>query len=130
MLDFKYIELIKRASDTLKRNYDKENNNHTVAAAVMCSSGNIYVGMNVFSLHGACAEQVAIGSAITNGEKEFDCIVAVRGVNGDDVISPCGNCRQMLFDYCPDCEVIINTNDGLKKVLAKELIPYSYSFNG
>ncbi|EJO5349556.1 cytidine deaminase [Clostridium botulinum] len=126
MLDPKDMELIEKASEILKKNYDRENYNHTVAAAVKCSSGNIYLGINVFSLHGACAEQVAIGTAVTNGEKDFKCIVAIRGENGDEVLSPCGNCRQMLSDYCPNCEVIIQTNDGLQKVLAKDLIPFAY----
>jgi cytidine deaminase len=129
-LDSKDIELIEKAVEIIKKNYDKKNYNHTVAAAVKCGSGKIYVGMNVFSLHGVCGEQVAIGTAVTNGEKQFECIVAVRGENGDEILSPCGNCRQMLSDYCPECEVIIQTNDGLRKVLAKDLIPFSYSFEG
>lgn len=128
-LDSKDIELIEKAVEIIKKNYDKKNYNHTVAAAVKCG-GKIYVGMNVFSLHGVCGEQVAIGTAVTNGEKQFECIVAVRGENGDEILSPCGNCRQMLSDYCPECEVIIQTNDGLRKVLAKDLIPFSYSFEG
>lgn len=33
--------------------------------------GNIYVGVNVYVLHGACAEQVALGSAITAGESDY-----------------------------------------------------------
>ncbi|WP_411167811.1 cytidine deaminase [Clostridium sp. MB05] len=129
-LDSKDIELIEKAVEIIKKNYDKKNYNHTVAAAVKCGGGKIYVGMNVFSLHGVCGEQVAIGTAVTNGEKQFECIVAVRGENGDEILSPCGNCRQMLSDYCPECEVIIQTNDGLRKVLAKDLIPFSYSFEG
>lgn len=127
-LDFKDMELIEKASEVIKNNYDKINYNHTVSAAVKCSSGKIYVGINVFSMHGACAEQVAIGTAVTNGEKEFESIVAVRGENGDDILSPCGNCRQLLADYCPECEVIIQTDEGLRKVIAKELIPFAYKF--
>lgn len=128
MLDTIDMELIDRVSEVLKKNYDKENYNHTVAAGLRCSSGNIYVGMNVFSMHGACAEQVAIGTAVTNGEKEFECIVALRGEEGDEVLPPCGNCRQMLSDYCPDIEVIVPSSDGLVKVIAKELLPFSYKF--
>lgn len=47
--------------------YDEVEQNHTVGAAVRCKSGNVYAGVNVYSLHGACAEQVAIGTAITQG---------------------------------------------------------------
>jgi len=46
--------------------------------AIRCRNGNIYTGVNVYSNHGACAEMIAIGSAITNGEREFECLVAAR----------------------------------------------------
>ena len=59
--------LIEAAGAAIRRNYDGENFHHTVGAAVRCGSGAVYTGVNVYSIHGACAEQVAIGSAITNG---------------------------------------------------------------
>ena len=62
-------ELIAEAKKSIRLNYDQENCNHTVGAAIRCKNGKIYVGVNLYSLHGACAEQVAIGTAITNGEK-------------------------------------------------------------
>lgn len=120
-------ELIKAASDVIKRNYDYKSENHTVGAAVRCGNGKIYIGVNVYSLHGACAEQVAIGAAVTDGQREFLSIVAVRGKNGDEIIPPCGNCRQMLSDYAPECEVIVMENGEVKKVRARDLLPYSYS---
>lgn len=72
-------ELIEEAKKAIRLNYDSENYNHTVGAAVRCKNGKIYVGENLYSLHGACAEQVAIGTAITNDEREFEAVVAVRG---------------------------------------------------
>jgi len=63
--------LIEAAGAAIRRNYDGENFHHTVGAAVRCGSGAVYTGVNVYSIHGACAEQVAIGSAITNGERGF-----------------------------------------------------------
>lgn len=120
------LALISIAQKAIKDNYDSLNFNHTVGAAVRCKSGKVYVGVNVYSTHGACAEQIAIGSAITSGEREFECIVAVRGENGEEVLPPCGNCRQMLSDYAPQCEVIIQNEDTLIKVLAKELLPFAY----
>ena len=118
--------LISLAQNTIQMNYDDENYNHTVGAAVRCKSGKIYVGVNVYSLHGACAEQIAIGTAITNGERAFETIVAVRGQRGAEIIPPCGNCRQLLCDYAPMCEVIIVVNGKTKKVCAKELQPFAY----
>jgi cytidine deaminase len=123
----KDLELIERASQTIKKNYDSIKYNHTVAVAVRCTNGNIYTGVNVYSVHGACAEMIAIGTAITNGEREFECLVAVRGEKGEEILPPCGNCRQFLSDYMPDCKVIINTKTNLKKIAVRELLPFAYS---
>lgn len=125
LLDRDY-ELIAEAQKVIILNYDQKHYNHTVGAAIRCKNGKVYVGVNLYSLHGACAEQVAIGTAITNGERDFDAIVAVRGKEGE-IISPCGNCRQILHDYMPDCEVIVSVYGELKKIKAKELLPFSYS---
>lgn len=70
---------------------------------------------------------MAIGTAITNGERNFDAIVAVRGKEGEEIIPPCGNCRQILHDYMPDCDVIVSVDGELKKIKAKTLLPFSYS---
>lgn len=125
----KDYELIAEAQKAIHFNYDKENFNHTVGAAVLCKNGKIYVGVNVYSLHGACAEQVAIGTAITHGERNFETIVAVRGKDGEEIIPPCGNCRQILHDYMPECEVILSVDGENKKIKAKELLPFSYMTN-
>ncbi len=121
------LELIAKAQKVIQSNYDQVHQNHTVGAAVRCKYGKIYVGVNVYSLHGACAEQVAIGSAITDGERDFDVMVAVRGKEGEEIIPPCGNCRQILHDYMPDCEIIVPVCGELKKIKAEELLPFSYS---
>lgn len=117
------LELIEAAQKAIIKNYDFVNYNHTVEAAVRCKNGKIFVGVNGYSLHGACAEQVAIGNAITNGEREFMAIVAVRGANGDEILPPFGNCRQILSDYAPNCEVILSNK---KKVLAEKMLPFAY----
>lgn len=123
-------ELIIEAQNTIQKNYDNETFNHTVGAAIRCKNGKIYVGVNVYSLHGACAEQVAIGTAVTHGEREFETIVAVRGIQGEEIIPPCGNCRQILHDYMPECEVILMVEGKKKKKAAKKLLPFSYNVEG
>lgn len=123
----KDYELIAQAQNAIRLNYDEVNYNHTVGAAVRCKNGKIYTGVNVYSLHGACGEQVAIGAAVTQGEREFEAIVAVRGKDGEEIVPPCGNCRQMLFDYVPECDVILLVDGKEKKIKAKELLPFAYS---
>ena len=68
----------------------------------MKNIGVKYKGINCDGIHGTCAEYVAIGSAIADGQKQFDTIVAVHDHVKNFVIPPCGNCRQMLFEYCSD----------------------------
>ncbi len=120
------FELIERARRVIKRNYDGERFRHTVGAAVRCANGTVCVGVNVWSLHGACAEFIAIGAALSAGEREFECIVAVGGENSDRIYSPCGNCRQMLADYMPDGQVIVETASGLRKMRVSDLLPIAY----
>ena len=63
-----------------------------------------------------------------NGEREILAVVAV-GVKHDSypVMSPCGNCRQLLYDYAPDCMVIIKHDGKIVKTKARDLIPDAYS---
>lgn len=119
------FELIEIAKNVIKKNFDGVKFNHTVGSALRCKDGSIFVGVNVYSVHGACAEQIAIGTAITEGKREFDTIVAINGEN-DEVMLPCGNCRQLFSDYMPDIFVIIKDGNELKKIKANELIPFSY----
>ena len=114
--------LLAAAQETIRKNYDSKSHLHTVGAAVRCKGGKIYTGVNVYSLHGACAEQVAIGAAAAHGEHSFLRIVAVRGVEGEEILPPCGNCRQMLADYAPDCQVILANG----KIKAENLLPFAY----
>lgn len=119
--------LIEIALKCLNDNFDDGVYNHTVGCALLCKNGEIYKGVNCDGIHGSCAEYITMGIAISNGEREFDTIVAVHDKAPNCVVSPCGNCRQMLFEYCPDIKVIINDENGnLTKVTAKDLLPFAW----
>lgn len=45
---------------------------------------------------------------------------------GRKVLSPCGNCRQLLVDYAPDCWVILSHQSRVVKVKARDLMPDAY----
>src|SRR3954468_3824549 len=121
-----YTALIDAASKVLRKNFHPVR--HTVGAAVLCDSGNIYTGINVESSgHGVCAEPIAIGAALSNGQRGIIAVVAVCDRGGDfAILSPCGNCRQMMLDYAPDADVIYV--DAGKVVInkAKDLLPGAY----
>ncbi len=110
----------------LESNFDDGVYNHTVGCALLCRSGRIYNGINRDGIHGSCAKYITVGIAISNGERDFDTIVAIHDKHTNSVISPCGNCRQMLFEYCPGIKVIVNDENGnLIKVRARDLLPFA-----
>ena len=120
-------ELIRLALDTLARNFDDGIYNHTVGAAIRCKNGNVYSGVNCDGNHGSCAEYITMGIAISAGEREFDTIVAVHDKMPNGLLAPCGNCRQMLIEYCPDIKVILNDDDfNMIKVSIQELLPFAW----
>ena len=120
-------ELIKAGLSVLERNFDDGVYSHTVGCALRCANGKVYSGVNCDGIHGSCAEYVTVGIAISGGERDFDTIVAVHEKHLNCVVSPCGNCRQMLLKYCPDVMVIVNDEKGeLVKVCARDLLPFAW----
>lgn len=102
---------------------------HTVAAGILMKSGKKYFGINCDSIHGTCAEIVAIANMVMNEDKDIETIVAVssREVGDDAIISPCGNCRQILYENYSDINVIIRVDKGVAKFNIKELLPLAYT---
>ncbi|HEC94039.1 MAG TPA: cytidine deaminase [Candidatus Kaiserbacteria bacterium] len=97
------------------------------ALLLLCASGKIYTGVNVDSCgYGPCAEPITIGTAISNGERVFKKVVAVFGGDGK-IMSPCGNCRQLLLDYAPNIGVILPHDGKVMKTTIKEIFPDPYS---
>ena len=120
-------ELLDAAADVLRRNYREQL--HTVGAAVRCGSGKIYAAVNIDSGgYGPCAEPIAIGMAISNGEREFETIAALR--SDGTPLAPCGNCRQLLLEYAPAMDVLLSRGDGVVKVPITQLLPDAYSRPG
>jgi cytidine deaminase len=78
-----------------------------------------------------CAEAMVIGKALSEGEAEFDTIVAVRRADEEPhvfyVVSPCGMCRELICDYGPTTKVLFVERSELKKVPACDLLPGKYS---
>ena len=76
--------------------------NYKVGVALKTKSGKIYTGCNLGSdnaLYNICAERTAIVKMLSEGEKEIETIVVVGGPEDELVYtSPCGICRQLIFD--------------------------------
>lgn len=120
-------DLIAQGLKVLAENFDDGIYRHTVGCALRCKNGKIFCGVNCDGIHGSCAEYITVGMAISAGERDFDTIVATHDRHLNGVIPPCGNCRQMLYEYCPDVFVIVNDENGaLIKVRARDLLPFAW----
>lgn len=123
-----YEVLLKKAQDVSKNAYAKYSN-FFVGACVLAQSGKTYVGCNVENASyglAICAERNAIANAIANGEKSI-LAVAIYSPNMDNC-TPCGACRQFIFEFQGDSEVeiITNTQDGFKVYKINELLPFGF----
>lgn len=100
-----------------------------VGAALIADDGSIWSGCNVeASSYGLtiCAERTALVSAIAQGRKNFSHIIVCTDT--DAPTPPCGMCRQMLYDFAPDAQVImINLRGDEKKFSLKELLPEAFT---
>jgi cytidine deaminase len=96
-----------------------------VGAALEDSSGRIHTGCNVENAtYGLtmCAERVAIFKAISEGAREFRRIAVAA--DSDLLTPPCGACRQLLWEFCGDIEVILVNPRGARESLRlKDLFP-------
>jgi len=119
-------ELIEAARGALRGGFLKDRQG--VGAAVRTRRGGIYVGLNFEGIHSPCAEPVAIGAALTAHDTAIDSMVAVRAAGRSfPVLSPCGNCRQLLLDYAPKATVIVRFPSGkVARITAEESLPGAY----
>src|SRR5690349_1402627 len=77
-----------------------------VGAALLDSSGRVFTGCNVENAsYGltVCAERVALWKAVSGGERKFVALAVVA--DGERPPSPCGACRQVLWEFSEDLEV-------------------------
>ena len=85
--------------------------NYRVGAALLCADGEVYTGCNVESASYTptiCAERTALVKAISDGQRDFSAVAVVTRDGG----SPCGVCRQLLFEFSPQMTVIMADLEG------------------
>lgn len=99
-----------------------------VGAALETTDGRIITGCNIEnSTYGLtmCAERVAIFKAVSEGYRSFKRIVVVADTS--QPTSPCGACRQMLWEFAGDIEVILADLDKIKTThRLKDLLPHPF----
>jgi cytidine deaminase len=99
--------------------------NFKVGAAIEDDSGRIHTGCNIENAtYGLtlCAERVAVFKAISEGARKFRRI-AVAADTGI-LAPPCGACRQILWEFCGDAELILtNLQNKTETLRLKDLFP-------
>ncbi|MFC7166153.1 cytidine deaminase [Halospeciosus flavus] len=117
-------ELVAAAREALEEAYVPYSE-YPVGAAIETVDGEVYTGCNLEnanfsnSLH---AEEVAIGSALRDGHRDF-VKIAVTSERRDGV-TPCGMCRQTLAEFCDDdFRVLCDEQEGLAEYRLGDLIP-------
>ena len=99
-----------------------------VGAALETEDGLIITGCNVEnSTYGltVCAERVAVLKAVSEGHRAFRRVAVVADTQ--DPTPPCGPCRQILWEFCGDIEVILaNLTDDTGHHQLKDLFPLPF----
>ena len=120
------MELIKAAREAREVAYAPYSG-FQVGSALRARSGRIFTGCNVEnSSYGLtlCAERVAVSKAVSEGECEFDSIA----VCAPGAPTPCGACRQVLNEFCPDIVIFLvdPQETPVGRVTLKQLLPSAF----
>jgi cytidine deaminase len=126
-------ELIKEAERVIETNY--RYGRHHIGSAVRATSGKVYAAVHVEANVGritVCGEAMALGKSISEGDHEFETIVAVAHPHPHEdiekcwVVAPCGMCRELISDYGTQTDVILSYRGELVKCNVLELLPEKY----
>ena len=118
------------ATDARTRAY-ATHSGYTVGATLRCKNGKRYYGCNIENsgIQSICAERTAFVKAISEGEREFDCIVVIGGPKdkAPEQCLPCGYCRQFMSEFVDENFKIYTVYDKkVEEYTMKELLPYGF----
>lgn len=96
-----------------------------VGAAIEGLDGRIHTGCNVENAtYGLtmCAERVAVYKAVSEGARRFKRVAVAA--ESDNLTPPCGACRQILWEFCGDVEIVlVNPRGKIETFRLKDLFP-------
>lgn len=121
-------ELLRRAREVRLRAYAPYSH-FRVGAVVVTEDGHVFEGVNVENASyrmTTCAEQTALATMIAAGVRSPVITVAVVG-DGEDPCTPCGACRQTIFEFGPEATVLSSGEGGRPLVTSiSELLPHGF----
>jgi cytidine deaminase len=99
-----------------------------VGAALEAADGRVFTGCNVENAtYGltVCAERVAVLKAVSEGYRSFTRIAVVADT--EEPAPPCGACRQVLWEFGGDLEVVLaNLTAETARLRMRDLLPYPF----
>jgi cytidine deaminase len=121
-------ELLRAARAVRERAYAPYSH-FRVGAVIVTADGHRFEGVNVENASyrmTTCAEQSAIATMATAGVRSPIVAVAVVG-DGEDPCTPCGACRQTVFEFGPEA-VVYASGDAGRPLIAtiRELLPHGF----
>jgi cytidine deaminase len=121
-------KLIESARGVLK-NAHVPYSDFRVGAALLATTGEVFLGCNVENAsYGMtnCAERTAIFSAVSRLGPKFQ-IQTIAVATGKEVpCSPCGACRQVIYEFGPNATVIFLSARGWEELAIADLLPYGF----
>ncbi|MCK6580942.1 MAG: cytidine deaminase [Anaerolineae bacterium] len=105
MTDPNLVPLIRRAREASTHAYIPYSG-YRVGALLRAADGTLFAGCNVENAAypaTICAERTALVKAVSEGYRTFDLLIVYTPNGG----SPCGICRQMLYEFAPDLRVLL-----------------------
>jgi cytidine deaminase len=126
-------ELIAAANAALRKHYRPFW--HMVGAAIRSQDGRIWTGLHIGATVGRlsiCAEAVAFGRVLMDGDGTIQTAVAVRHPKPEEenrelaIVPPCGACREMILDHAPAAMIIVKDANVLTKLPIRMLLPIPY----
>lgn len=128
LTDTAYARLLQYA-DRARENAYCAYSDFRVGAALLAKSGEVVCGSNVENAsYGLtiCAERSAIFAAISKGIKPEDITAIAISASGDN-FSPCGACRQVIFEMGPQIDVTFRFIGNIVTERITDLLPYSFT---
>ncbi|MSO53210.1 MAG: cytidine deaminase [Acidobacterium sp.] len=121
-------ELLVEAARAARERAVADYSGFKVGAALETIDGHIITGCNIENAtYGltVCAERVAIFKAISEGHRAFRRLVVVADTASPT--PPCGACRQIMWEFCGDIEVVMANLETVTATLQmRELLPLPF----
>lgn len=122
------LETLIQQAEKVRLNARAPYSGFKVGAAIETSHNQVFTGCNVEnSTYGltVCAERVAIWKALSEGATEFRRIAIV--VDTEELTPPCGACRQVIWEFCGDIEVVLSNLRGERASnMMRDLFPLPF----